>query len=85
MATLFYKDYTVTTGAERDEITGSYRPLIEITWETPEGKRRMHSFALEQQCFTLEEARLVAFHEAKVWADRWLTPCAPIAGTVWKK
>jgi hypothetical protein len=77
MPTLFYKDYTITTGAERDEITGSYRPVIEITWETTEGKRHIQSFALDQQCFTLEEARTVAFHEAKAWADRWLTRVRP--------
>jgi hypothetical protein len=72
MTTLFYKDYTITPGAIRDEITGNYRPLVHIFWKTTDGKDVMRSFTLDQQCFTLEEARTVAFHEAKAWADRWL-------------
>lgn len=73
VTTLLYRDYTITVAAAKDEITGNFTPLIQVVWNTSDGNRGMRSFNLVEQCFTTDEARLVAFHEAKAWADRWLT------------
>jgi hypothetical protein len=72
MTTFPYKDYAVTVGASRDGDTGNFRPFIQIVWDPQDGDAGLRCFTLPEQCFTPEEARLIAFHEAKAWADRWL-------------
>jgi hypothetical protein len=67
-----YKEYTITVGAARDQTTGNYRPFIQIVWDHEDGGPGLRSFTLSEQCFTADEARLIAFHEARMWADRWL-------------
>jgi hypothetical protein len=72
MTTFPYKDYAITVGASRDDDTGNFRPFIQIVWSPQDGDAGLRCFTLAEQCFTAEEARLIAFHEAKAWADRWL-------------
>ena len=74
MPILMFDGYMISTGSIRDKLTGTHKPRIEISWNERGGRHGMRSFTLEQVCFTPEEARLIAFHEAKAWAGRWLSP-----------
>jgi hypothetical protein len=77
MCTQFYKNYTITTEATRDEITGQYTPVIRIAWQGIDDKRDTHSFIVPKQCSTLDEANSVGLEVAKAWADRHLVYLGP--------
>ncbi len=79
MSTLFYKDYTITPGAVRDEISGKYAPTVHIAWHEAEGKSDSNSFTLAERCSTFRDASGIALERAKAWADRRLTPFEPVA------
>jgi hypothetical protein len=77
VSSLLYKDYTIRTGATRDEITGEYAPTVQIAWQEVDGKRETHSFTLPKRCGTFYEANSVALEEGKAWADRRLVHLGP--------
>jgi hypothetical protein len=74
MDKLFYRDYTITPGAIRDERTGKHLPTIHMAWHEANGKQGSRSFTLEERCPTFNDAIAVAVEQAKAWAERWLTP-----------
>jgi hypothetical protein len=82
---LFYKNHTIIAAGKRDQRSGEYRPVVEITWVALDGKRKTHSIALYQTCDTPEEASARAINSAKGWIDRHVakpTRVSPVSATV---
>jgi hypothetical protein len=69
---LFYKEYTITPEAVRDESTGGYAPKVHIAWRATDGSDDSYSFTLRERCSTFNDAIAVALEQAKTWADHWL-------------
>ena len=58
-----YNDYSITIVAIRDENTGIYSPLAQITWMAREGKQVTRSLTLTDQCSA--PRRLASWHYAR--------------------
>jgi hypothetical protein len=70
--TLVYKDHAIIAAGKRDEVTGKYRPVIDVSWHDRDRRRKTDSFSLPDACETFEEARARAVTAAKAWVDRRL-------------
>jgi hypothetical protein len=77
MGTTLYKNHVITADANWDKGTEKYASVVRVVWQEIDGKREVHSFTLDEQYPTFDEAYAIAFEEAIAWADRRLIRVGP--------